>query len=116
MDPMGSLVALAVLLSGLHGIVTKGPTMPVCRQSQPCTAPVQATLVFRRTGTGPMAGRFYRTRSGADGRYRVALLPGYYTVSTVERIGIRRNMHPHAVHVRAGHNDKLDFTIDTGIR
>jgi hypothetical protein len=114
MEPMGSLVALAVLLSGLHGTVTRGPTVPVCRQTQPCTAPVQATLVFRRTGTGPMAGRLYRTRSAADGRYRVVLLPGYYTVSTVERIGLR--MYPRAVHVRAGHNDKLDFKIDTGIR
>jgi len=116
MNAMGSLVALAVLLSGLHGTVTRGPTMPVCRVGVPCTAPVQATLVFRRTGTGPMAGHVYRTRSAADGRYRVVLLPGYYTVSTVERIGMLKGMHPRAVHVRAGHNDKLDFTIDTGIR
>ena len=107
---MGSLVALAVLLSGLHGTVTKGPTMPVCRVGQPCSAPAQVTLVFRR------AGHVYRTRSGTDGRYRIVLLPGIYTVSTVERIGIYRNIRPHAVHVRRGHVDKLDFSIDTGIR
>jgi hypothetical protein len=113
---MGSLVALAVLLSGFHGTVTKGPTMPVCRVGESCTAPAQVTLVFRRTGTGAYAGRVYRTRSAANGAYRIVLLPGYYTVSTVERIGIMRNIRPHAVHVRRGYNDKLDFRIDTGIR
>ena len=107
---MGSLVALAVLLSGLHGTVTKGPTMPVCRVGRPCTAPAQVTLLFRR------AGQTYRTRSTADGRYRITLAPGYYAVSTVERIGIARNIRPHAVHVRIAHVDRLDFAIDTGIR
>jgi hypothetical protein len=113
---MGSLVALAVLLSGLHGTVMKGPTTPVCRVGQSCSAPAQVTLIFRRTGTGATAGTAYRARSAVNGAYRIVLLPGYYTVSTVQRIGITRNVRPHAVRVRFGHNDKLDFTIDTGIR
>src|SRR2546430_16658426 len=108
MRAMGSLVALAVLLSGLHGTVTKGPTVPVCRAGQSCTAPAQVTLLFRRTGTGALAGRVYRTRSAENGTYRIVLLPGYYTVSTVERIGITRNIRPHAMHVRPAHIDKLD--------
>jgi hypothetical protein len=107
---MGSLVALAVLLSGFHGIVTKGPTVPVCRAGEPCSAPAQVTLLFRR------AGHTYRTRSSPTGAYRITLAPGYYTVSTVERIGILRNIRPHAVHVRRAHDDRLDFSIDTGIR
>ena len=107
---MGPLVALAVLLSGFHGVVTKGPTMPVCRVGEPCSAPAQVTLLFRR------AGHTFRTRSTADGRYRITLAPGYYTVSTVERIGITPNIRPHAVHVRRAHVDHLDFSIDTGIR
>ena len=107
---MGALVAAVILLSGLHGIVTKGPTMPVCRVGQPCSAPAQVTLLFRR------AGHTYRTRSTAAGSYRITLAPGYYTVSTVERIGITPNIRPHAVHVRAAHVDRLDFSIDTGIR
>jgi Carboxypeptidase regulatory-like domain len=111
MKLMGSLVALAaVLVSGFHGTVMKGPTVPVCRVDEPCTAPAQVTLVFRR------AGHTYRTRSGANGAYRISLPAGYYTVSTVERIGITPNIRPHAVHVRRGHNDRLDFSIDTGIR
>ena len=110
MGVMGSLVALAILLSGLHGTVTKGPTVPVCRKGEPRSAPAQVTLLFRR------AGHTYRTRSGANGVYRITLPPGYYTVSTVERIGIIRNIKPHAVHVRRAYNDRLDFSIDTGIR
>jgi hypothetical protein len=107
---MGSLVGLAVLLSGFHGIVTKGPTVPVCRAGEPCTAPAQVTLLFRRPG------HTYRTRSTATGAYRITLAPGYYTVSTVEPIGITRNIRPHEVHVRRAHNDRLDFSIDTSIR
>jgi hypothetical protein len=104
------LAALAILVSGLHGTVTKGPTTPVCREGVPCSAPAQVTLLFQR------AGRTTRVRSTAAGRYRAILTPGYYTVRTVERIGIRPNIRPQRVHVRAGHVDRLDFSIDTGIR
>ncbi len=107
---MSALLAAVVLLSGLQGTVTKGPTMPVCRVGRPCSAPAQVTLIFRR------AGHTYRTRSAADGRYRITLPPGYYTVSTLERIGIAPNIRPRAVHVRRAHVDRLDFSIDTGIR
>jgi hypothetical protein len=104
------LLAAVALVSGLQGIVTKGPTTPVCRAGEPCEAPVQVTLLFRR------AGHTYRVRSGRDGRYRIQLAPGYYTVTTLERIGIGRNITPHAIHVRRAHVDRLDFSIDTGIR
>jgi hypothetical protein len=107
---MHVLAVLAIALSGLHGTVTKGPTGPVCRQGQPCTAPAQLTLVFRR-GT-----RSIRVRTSTAGRYRVVLAPGYYTVTTVERIGIVPSIRPRRVHVRSGHVDRLDFFVDTGIR
>ena len=107
---MHVLAALAILVSGLQGIVTKGPTSPVCRQSEPCNAPAQVTLLFQR------AGRTTRVRSTAAGRYRAILTPGYYTVRTSERIGITPNIRPMRVHVRAGHVDRLNFSIDTGIR
>ena len=107
---MGLVLALALLVSGLHGTVTKGPTTPVCRAGRPCSAPAQVTLLFRR------AGHTYRTRSSATGAYRITLAPGTYSVSTLERIGIARNIKPRLVHVRRGHDDRLDFSIDTGIR
>ena len=54
--------------------------------------------------------------STATGAYRIALPAGYYTVVTAEKIGITRNIRPQRVHVRAGHEDALNFRIDTGIR
>ncbi len=122
MGGMGALVAAVLAVSGLHGFVHKGPTMPVCRAGEPCDAPAQVTLLFRRSvfraGTlVPVTGApRVSVRSDATGRYRIVLRPGYYTVSTAERIGITRNLRPHAVHVRRGHVDRIDFAIDTGIR
>ncbi len=107
---MAVLTALAILFGGLHGVVTKGPTTPVCHVGRPCDAPAQVTLVFRRLG------HVYRTRSAADGSYRIRVPAGIYAVTTVERIGILRNIRPRNVKVRAGHTDRLDFRIDTGIR
>jgi hypothetical protein len=107
---MRLLATIAILVSGLQGTVTKGPTTPVCRAGQTCTAPAQVTLLFRR------ASRVYRIRTAPDGSYRIVLPTGYYTVTTVERIGISRNIRPQAVHVRRGHVDRLNFSIDTGIR
>jgi hypothetical protein len=82
--------AIVVAVSGFHGFVEKGPTTPVCRAGQPCTAPAQVTLVFRNMRTT----RTFRTRSNTQGAYRILLTPGYYTVTTVERIGLARNIRP----------------------
>jgi len=109
---MRELLAIVLVASGFHGFVGKGPTLPVCRAGEPCTAPAQVTLVFRNARTA----RTFRTRSDPRGAYRILLAPGYYTVTTVERIGLTRNIRPSAVHVRAAHVDRLDFSIDTGIR
>ena len=110
---MALLATIAVLASGLYGTVTKGPTTPVCRAGQPCSAPAQVTLLFR-----PERGstRTTRVHTDARGHYRVLLAPGTYAVSTVERIGVSRNIRPRLVHVRPSHVDRLDFAIDTGIR
>ena len=97
--------------SGLYGVVRKGPTRTVCQVGVPCDAPAEVTLVFARGGA-----EVGRTRSGPDGSYRIRLASGYFTVRTLERLGITRNIRPANVHVRAGHFDKLDFSIDTGIR
>jgi hypothetical protein len=107
---VAALFAAVAIATGLQGIVTKGPTTPVCRQGEPCSAPAQVTLLFHR------GAHTYRTRSGPGGRYRILLVPGYYTVTTLQRIGIGRNIRPQAVHVRRAHMDRLDFSIDTGIR
>jgi hypothetical protein len=106
------LFAALALTSGLHGIVTRGPTTPVCMVGVPCSArAVGAVLVFSRAGHTVL-----RVRTGAGGRYSVHLAPGYYTVqvSPVPRIGF--GIRPAHVLVRRNVDTRLDFSIDTGIR
>jgi hypothetical protein len=105
--------------SGLYGTVMKGPVMPVCRQGVPCNAPVKVTLVFTRTtadGTVARPTHKWLVRSTEQGKYKVALDPGYYSVRSAVKIGMGRPPKPHEVHVRAGHWDKIDLFFDTGIR
>jgi len=94
--------------SGLRGLVTKGPTKPVCSEGTPCTAPaVGVRLTFRRLGI------VRSTVTGRDGRYRILLAPGRYAVAlTPGRFGYR----PRAAVVPAGRVGVVDFTLDTGIR
>jgi hypothetical protein len=108
---MAVLLAIVLTATGLHGIVTRGPTMPVCTVSTECTQPaVGAVLVFSRAGVVAA-----RARAGAGGRYAVRLLPGLYTVrvSPPQRIG---GLAPRQVRVRPGASGRVDFAIDTGIR
>ena len=108
---MSALLALALLTSGLHGIVTRGPTTPVCRVGKPCTEPaVGAVLVFSHDGRVAA-----RVRAGTGGHYTVRLPPGFYAVrvSPPQRIG---GLKPREVRVRSGVNGRIDFQIDTGIR
>jgi Carboxypeptidase regulatory-like domain len=96
--------------SGLHGTVTRGPISPVCRAGVPCTAPAaKVELTFTR------AGVVRATRTDAHGAYRLALAAGIYTVAT-SSAGFPSGPRPARVHVRTGHFDRIDFTIDTGIR
>ena len=96
--------------TGLRGTVVRGPTQPVCRIGEPCSEPAaRVALVFRRSG------RTVRTKTDARGRYRVALAPGTWQVSTGTRLGMER-IRPLAVRVVAGRFRAVRFSIDTGIR
>lgn len=110
---MSCLLAVIALVSGLHGIVMRGPTMPVCKVGTPCSAPaaVGAVLIFSRNGT-----TVARVRTGAGGHYSIRLAPGRYTIrlNTTPRIGF--GLRPERARVLAGTNRRLDFLIDTGIR
>jgi len=126
---LGAGVAVALVLlpaagsggasgSGLYGTVRKGPVTPVCQQGVPCDAPAQLTLVFTRTspaGTFQSAQK-WRVRSTEQGKYRIALDPGFYTVRSTVKIGMTKLPKPHAVHVRVGHWEKINLFFDTGIR
>jgi hypothetical protein len=96
--------------SGLHGTVSRGPITPVCREGVACDAPApNIILTFSR------AGRVRMTRTDRQGAYRIELPPGIYAVRTNAK-PFGQIPHPATVHVRVGRTDKINLTIDTGIR
>ena len=109
---MRTLLAVLVVVSGLHGTVSRSPITPVCRVGVPCDAAVVgAVLIFSRRGQAAA-----RVRTGLGGRYSVRLEPGSYTVAISPVSGIGFGLRPSRVHVAAGVDAHLDFSVDTGIR
>jgi hypothetical protein len=109
---MAFLLAATLLASGFHGVVTRGPTTPVCQIGKPCSEPaVGAVLVFSHGGRVAA-----RVRAGSGGRYAVHLEPGFYVVQVAPSPKIGTGLRPGQVRVRAGIFGRLDFEIDTGIR
>jgi hypothetical protein len=109
---MHALLALVTVVTGLHGVVMRGPTAPVCQVGKPCSEPAVGTvLVFSRVGAVAA-----RVRTGAGGRYSVRLRPGVYAVRLTTTPKIGSGLQPRQVRVRSGVDAKLDFEIDTGIR
>jgi hypothetical protein len=105
---VAALAILATLLSGLYGVVTRGPITPVCRVGTPCTAPYAgATLVFSRPGVTR------RVTTDGKGAYRIGLAPGRWSLRV-------QNAHfgwkPTAAWVPTGRYAKLNVSVDTGIR
>jgi hypothetical protein len=103
------LALLATLVSGLYGVVTRGPTKPVCMVDQPCSAPYpHATLVFSRSGTTAR-----RAVTDAKGRYRIALPPGRWSLRVQ---GARFGWAPTSVTVPRARYGRVNVDVDTGIR
>ena len=96
----------------LAGVVMRGPVSPVCIAEQPCDVPAKnVTLLFTRNGH--IVGRAV---TGVDGRYRLRLPAGLYSVRRASVTGIDRRLEPGAARARAGRAVRIDFHIDTGIR
>jgi hypothetical protein len=107
----GAEAASHSLASGLRGVVMRGPTKPICSDTEPCEAPAAGVVLrFARSGTVVA-----RVRTNAAGAYRVLLRPGRYTVTTPQR-GIGTGLTPRAVRVPAGRIARVDFHLDTGIQ
>jgi len=109
--------------SGIDGQVVLGPTCPVQREGDPqCGAkPVAAAEVVIRTlghrdrSAPPAEGpEVARTSSDADGRFRVDLPPGDYTLETTMADG--RQCKPLDVTVPSGGRADATVLCDTGIR
>jgi hypothetical protein len=100
--------AAGVAVTGLRGLVTRGPITPVCREGVPCSAPAKnVRLTFARGAVSRSV------TTGLDGRYRVALAAGTYTVKIA---GARFGYAPRSVVVLAGRVVVRNIAIDTGIR
>ena len=94
--------------SGLRGTVLISPSSPVCQPGTPCTKPAPHVLLrFWRNGR-----LVAHTRSDARGRYRIALRPRAYAVTTDTR-GL---LKPARVTVATDSYRRVMFRVDTGIR
>jgi hypothetical protein len=107
-----SSAGAATSSSGLRGLVTRGPIVPVCTAEQPCYGPAKnVTLVFVRNGRVVR-----RATTSEQGRYRVALPVGLYAVRLQVKQRIGRGLEPSRARVMANRFRRIDFSIDTGIR
>lgn len=98
--------------SGIEGIVTIGPTCPVQRIDSPCPdRPYPADIVVL-DGAGR---RVASISSGADGRFRIALPPGSYTLSPQHR-STPPSAREQIVTVVAGSFAAVQIVYDSGIR
>jgi hypothetical protein len=101
-----------VRLGTLAGVVMRGPIVPVCAIEQPCDEPARGvTLLFSRAGR--VVGRVV---TDDEGRYRLRLPSGPYTVRRPAAGSVDRKLEPNRVRVFGGRRTHIDFFIDTGIR
>jgi hypothetical protein len=98
-------------ISGIFGTVTAGPTCPVERMDSPCPPGVWTGEV-RATDGG---GNQLTTGTDERGNYSMALEPGTYEVAAVTGNG-PSIAKPTSVVVVAGPLQRVDLTVDTGIR
>jgi hypothetical protein len=100
--------------TGIQGMVQVGPTCPVERINSPCPPRPLAATVVVRDGTGAEVARFH---SGADGRFKVDLGPGTYTLVglTIGSSGLPRPI-PTSATVTQGTYTSVNIEYDSGIR
>ena len=99
--------------SGIEGTVSIGPQCPVEQAGTPCPDAPHAAVITATADGGPAE----ETRSGPDGRFRMSLGPGTYTVVArpIEEEGIAIGA-PVRVVVQAGAYTRVDLSLDSGIR
>jgi hypothetical protein len=98
--------------SGLRGVVMRGPTSPVCLESEPCEEPAAGVVLrFSRAGT-----TVARVKTGPRGGYAVRLPRGTYTVATSPQRRVGGGLTPRIVRVPRGRVARVDFHLDTGIQ
>ena len=95
--------------TGLEGTARQGPVQPVCRDGEPCDAPLQAGFALQQAGH--VVARF---ASDTAGHFLVYAVPGTYSV--VPDIAIGLGPQTLEAVVQAVGLTHLDLSFDTGIR
>jgi len=98
-------------VSGLRGLVLRGPSAPVCRTGDSCEKPAPG-IVLRFSRAGKVVAEVKTTSTG---RYSVRLRPGSYGVKTPGR-RVGTGLSPRVVQVPRGRIARVDFHLDTGIQ
>lgn len=104
-----------VILSTLTGVVTYGPTVPVCTSGKPCSSPLQNTTIKVLDNKGNLVTT---AQTDASGVYSVGLSAGSYQLVPVTNIGLGGMYQPiYSVMVGpGGTTTQYNIYIDTGIR
>lgn len=100
--------------SGIEGTVTLGPMCPVMQANTPCPdRPYEATLVVLDASGAEVA----RVQSDAQGKFRLPLPPGTYTVRPLPPEGVPLPFAPEqTVTVSAQTFTPISIQYDSGIR
>jgi len=109
--PSGSKAASETGLEGviLVGPIRGGPT----KQGVPNSGPLPGVEFVVKKENNAIAASF---KTDDQGRFRVALPPGHYTVSRKDWQAAVGNYGPFEVDIAAGQVRKVQWNCDTGIR
>ena len=100
--------------TGIEGVITFGPTQagPI-RADALGSKPLANTTFVVENGKGAEVASF---TTDEQGRFRVPLAPGHYTVSKKGKKGGIGHYGPWDVYVRADQMTRVTWECDTGIR
>ena len=100
--------------TGIEGVITFSPTQPgPIRADAPSSKPLANTTFVVENEKGAEVASF---TTDEQGRFRVAVAPGHYTVSKKGKKGGLGRFGPFDVDVRADQMTRVTWECDTGIR
>jgi hypothetical protein len=100
--------------TGIEGVITFSPTQPgPIRADAPSSKPLANTTFSVENEKGAEVASF---TTDEQGRFRVPLAPGHYTVSKKGKKGGPGRFGPFDVDVRADQMTRVTWECDTGIR
>jgi hypothetical protein len=100
--------------SGIEGQAVISPARPgPTRQGEPDTAPFKTTLIVRSASDG---SEIRQLETGSDGRFRVVLPPGTYTIGPAARAGRFPRAGEQTVAVVQGRFAHVTIEFDSGMR